>query len=159
MLLDDGTGDVADILVADAGIVGTLRGRVAGGREAQRAAVLIEEIFLLEAEPGVLVVEDGGALVRFMRGNAVGHHHFAHDERTVGAGRVGIDRDRLQDAIGAPAFGLLGRRSVKAPQGKLLKGREGREFLDLGFAAETGYRLVSIEPNVLELKLRHQALS
>ena len=63
VLLDDLAGDVADLAVADAGVVRTLRRWEAGGREAERTAVLVEEVFLLEAEPGALVVEDGGALV------------------------------------------------------------------------------------------------
>ena len=68
MLLDDLARDVADIRVADAGVVGALRRRIAGVGEAERAAVLVEEIFLLEAEPGAVIVEDGGALVGWRAG-------------------------------------------------------------------------------------------
>ncbi len=63
MLFDDLAGDVADVGVADAGVVRTLRRRITRRREAERTAVLVEEVFLLEAEPGAAVVEDGGALV------------------------------------------------------------------------------------------------
>src|SRR5581483_2858706 len=64
MLFDQLAGDVADILVADARVIRTLRGGIAMFREAQRTAVLVEEILLLEAEPRVGIVEDGGTLVR-----------------------------------------------------------------------------------------------
>ena len=54
----------------DAGVVRALRRRITGGRKAERTAVLVEEVFLLEAEPGARVVQDGRALVRGVRGDA-----------------------------------------------------------------------------------------
>ena len=56
VFLDDLAGDVADVLEADAGVVLTLRRRIAFLREAERAAVLDQEILLLEAEPSARVV-------------------------------------------------------------------------------------------------------
>ena len=115
MLLDDLAGDRADVLIADAGVIRALRRRIAAVREAERTAVLVEEVFLLEAEPGAGIVEDGGALVGRVRGDAVRHHDFAHHQRAVGARAVRIDRDRLQHAIRAAAFRLHGRASRRNP--------------------------------------------
>ncbi len=83
MLLDDLARDRADVRVADAGVIRALRRRITGGREAERTAVLVEEVFLLEAEPGAGVVENGGALVGRVRRLAIGHHDFAHHQRAV----------------------------------------------------------------------------
>ncbi len=55
MLLDDLAGDGTDILVADAGVIRSLRGGETLFREAERTTVLVEEIFLLEAEPCIIV--------------------------------------------------------------------------------------------------------
>ena len=157
MLFNDFASDIADVLVADAGVVRALRSRVAGFREAERTAVLVEEVFLLEAEPCVFIVEDGRAAVGFMRGDAVRHHDFAHDESAVRTGRVRIDGDGLQHAIRAAAFGLHRRRTVEAPKRKLIERRKCVEFLDLRFTAQVRYWGISVEPDVLELKLRHYA--
>ncbi|MOA14375.1 hypothetical protein D3C78_1344730 [compost metagenome] len=90
-----------------------------------------------------------------MRGDAIRHHDFAHDEYAVGAGRIGIDRNGLQHAIRRVAFGLLGGRAIKTPKRQLLERRELVEFLDLCLAAQVGDRLVSVQPDVLEFELSH----
>ena len=58
MLFDDFAGDVTDGLVADAGVIFALRIResIEASGETERTAVFIEEILLLEAEPGAGVV-------------------------------------------------------------------------------------------------------
>src|SRR5690606_18619040 len=66
--------------------------------------------------------------------------------------------DRLEQAIGAPAFGLLGRTAVKTPHRQILQ----RQFLriaidDLGFAAEVRDRRVTVEPDVFEFEFGHKA--
>ena len=94
-------------------------------------------------------------LLDAMRGLAVGHHDFAHHQHAVLALAVRIDRDRLEHAVGAAAFGLHGRAAVEAPQRKLLQRREAVEFLDLRLAAQVGDGRVPVEPDVFELVLCH----
>ena len=101
--VDDLAGDVADVLVADAGVVLALRRREPLAREAERHAVPVEEVLLLEAEPRVGIVRDRRAAVARVR-RLVGQEHLAHDERAVGPGRVGEDGDRLQQAVGVAAL-------------------------------------------------------
>ena len=155
MLLDDLTRDCADVAVTDAGVVRALRRRITGGREAERAAVLVHEVFLLEAEPGAGIVKNGCALVGRVRGDAVRHHDFAHHQRTIGARAVRINRDRLEHAIRRTAFGLHRRGAVEAPQRELFERRERSEFLDLRLAAKVRDRRVPVEPDILELVLCH----
>jgi hypothetical protein len=64
VFLDKLTGNIADVLVADASIVGALRRRIAGCREAEWAAVLVEKVFLFKAEPCAGIVENSGSFVR-----------------------------------------------------------------------------------------------
>jgi hypothetical protein len=68
VLLDDLAGDVAHVLVADAGVVRALGGGITVLREAEGASVLVEEVFLLKAEPGVLDRRGCGAGVGRMWG-------------------------------------------------------------------------------------------
>ena len=159
VLFDHLAGDRADILVADAGVVGALRRRIAGLREAERAAVLVEEIFLLEAEPGAVIVEDGCPLVRWVWRLAVRHHDFAHHQHAVLARAVRENADRLEHAVRTLSFRLHGRASVKAPQRKLFEGRKTVVLLDLGFSAKTWDWRVPVEPYVLELIFCHAILS
>ncbi len=93
-----------------------------------------------------------------MRCHAIRHHDFAHDEHTVGAGRIGIDGNRLQHAVRAAAFSLHRRRTIEAPERELFERRETIEFLDLRLATQVRYRGVPIEPNILELILCHVVL-
>ena len=158
MLFDDLAGNVADVVVADAGVIGTLRSGIAICREAERTAVLVEEVFLLEAEPRAGIVEDGRAGVGHVR-RAIGVHDFAHHKRAVLAGAVGEHGDRLQHAIGIMAFGLLGRAAVKTPQRQFLDLRKFGEVLELRLAAQIRDRLVAIQPDILELIFRHFSLS
>ena len=154
VLFDDFASDVADVRVADAGVIRSLRRGIAAGREAERTAVLVEEVFLLEAEPGVRIVRDGGAGIRRMR-LAIGQQHFAHDERTIGLGGIGINGDGLEHAVRAMAFGLAGRAAVEAPEREFFELREGVKFLDLRLAAEVGNGLVAVEPDIFRFVLRH----
>src|SRR5450432_359690 len=117
MFFDNLAGLAAHVLVADAAVVRALRsGGITVLREAERAAVLIEEIFLLEANPQIGIILDGGAHVGGMR-RAVGVHDLAENDVAVVAGAVRVESHRLQNAVRALALGLHGGTAVEAPLG------------------------------------------
>lgn len=155
VFLDDLACDVADGFVAGAAVVGALRGGIAIRWEAEDFAILIEEVFLFEAEPCAGIVEDGGAAVGWVRGHAVRHHHLAHHEGAIFAGAVREDRDRLEHAVGATSFCLLGRATIEAPHWKLFESWEAGKFFDLGFAAEIWHGGVAVEPDVFQFVFGH----
>ena len=149
---------VADVLVADAGVVLPLRRREAASRrEAQWSPVLVEEVLLLEAEPRAGIVRDRGAAVARMR-RAVRQQHLAHHERPVHPRRIGEKRDGLEHAVRVAALCLACRAAVEAPERQLLERREGVVLHDLGLAAEVRYGLVAVEPDVFEFELGHRSL-
>ncbi len=154
VFLDDLAGDVTDIRVAHARVVGALGGGIATLGEPERTTVLEKEVFLLETEPGVRVVEDRGAGVGNV-GSAVGVVDFAHDEHAVLARGIEIHGDGLQHAVGTAAGRLLGGTSVEAPEGKFFELRKAGEVLDLGLAAEAGNGLVAVEPDVFQFVFGH----
>jgi hypothetical protein len=82
----------------------------------------------------------------------------AHDEHAVGARGIGVERDRLQHAVGAVAFGLHRRGAVESPQRKLREIGECAVFLDLRLAAQVRDGRIAVEPDVFELVLRHRLL-
>ncbi len=99
VLIDNLAGNAAHVLVADAAIVGTLRsGGVSVFGEAERSAILVEEVLLFEADPEVGIVFDGGAGVGGV-GGAIRMHDFAQNEVAVLAGGVGIKSHGLQNAV------------------------------------------------------------
>src|SRR4051794_25345952 len=152
--LDDLSRDVADVLEADARVVLALRRGEALRREPEGRAVAVEEVLLLEAEPGAGVIRDRRAAVRRMR-RPVREQHLAHDEHAVRAGGVLEERDRLQQAVRARALGLLRRAPVEVPDGEVLERRRDRERLDLRLAAQVRDGVVAVEPDVFELVLGH----
>ena len=115
---------------------------------------MIKEILLLEAEPGIGIIQNGGAVIGWV-GCAVGIINFAHDERAIFAGAVRVDGHRHEHAIGAAAGGLLSGAAVEAPVGEFGQLREALEFLDLGLAVEVGQRGVAVEPDVFQFVLGH----
>jgi len=153
--VDDFAGNVALGAVADTAVVTALTfSREAALRETEGCAVLVEEVFLLEAEPGAGIVENGRAGIRGMR-RAVGVHDFAKNDRAVFLGRVGIDADGLEHAVRAVALGLPGGAAVEAPFRDVIKSREAVEILHEGLAAEVRDGLIAVEPNVFQFILRH----
>src|SRR5919198_389868 len=152
VLVDDLPRDVAHVLEADAGVVLALRRGKALLREPERRAVLVQEVLLLETEPGVGVVCDRGAAVGRMR-RAVGQQHLAHDEVGEVARGVGQEGDRPEEAVRVRAVRLAGRAAVEVPQRQLVEGRLRVEVDDLRLAAQVRNGLVTVEPDVLELEL------
>src|SRR5205085_3808503 len=157
VLVDDPPREVANVLVADAGVVLALGRGEALLRKPERGAVPVEEVLLLEAEPRARVVRDRCAAVRWMR-RPIREQHFAHDEECVLAGGVGEQRDRLQEAVRARAIRLPRRAAVEGPERQVIERRRAGERDDLRLAAQVWRRLVSVEPDVLELELGHRRL-
>jgi len=89
--------DAADVLVADGGVIfnPAAGGKPPPGGKAERRAVLVEKIFLLETKPGAGVIRNRARAVARMRGLLVGHEHLAHDECAVFLGGVGIELPRV----------------------------------------------------------------
>ncbi len=152
--IDDLAGDVADVLIAHARVVGALRSGEAAFGEAERATVLVEEIFLLETEPCAGIIDDGRARVGRM-GGAIRVHDFVQDDHAILLGRVRIGGNRLQDAIRAVTFGLASRAAIEAPVRELFQGRKLVEILDQGFAADVGNGGVTVQPDIFQFILRH----
>ena len=152
VLVDDLPRDVADVLEADAGVVLALRRREALLREPERYAVAVEEVLLLESEPGPGVVGDRRAAVRRVR-RPVREEHLAQHEHPVAPGGIGEERGRLEDAVRARAFRLARRAAVEVPARQLLERRGRVELGDLRLRAQVRHRLVAVEPDVLELDL------
>ncbi len=154
--VDDFAGDTAHEAVADAAVIATLAflGEAFLG-EAKGLAVLVKEVFLLEAEPGIGIIENGGAGVGGM-GCEVGEEYFAKNDHAVLYGGVGVTGDGFEDAIGVMSFGLLGGTAVEAPIREFFERGEGIELFDERFSAEVRDGGVAIEPNVFELVLCHR---
>src|SRR5215212_640238 len=158
VLVDDLPRDVADVLVADAGVVLALRCGKALLRKAERGAVLVEKVLLLEAEPRVGVVWNRRAAVRRMR-RPVGQQHLAHDEIAAVARGVREERDRLQETVRARAARLTRRAAVEVPQRKPVERGLCVEIDDLRLAAQVRNGLVAVQPDVLELALHPRSPS
>ena len=155
--VDDLARDVADVLVADAGVVFALRRREAAvggkpsGTPSLRGNIPARSRTRCRDRP------------ESSRGCCVGCGVSSGSKlRTSRARRclrrVGKNGHRLEHAIRARAFGLARRAAVEAPAGEFFERRETVELLDLGFAAEIRDRLVAVEPDVLEFVLRSSIL-
>ena len=126
VLLGQFTSDAADVLVTNASVIFALRiGITAAVRETERnMPSFVEEIFLLETKPRAGIIQNRCATIARMRRLHVRHHNFAHHQRAVLAGGIRINRNGLQHAIRAFAFGLAGRAAIKAPPGQVLRASE-----------------------------------
>ena len=63
MLIHNFTGNRANVVKANTGVIFTLWAWEAFFRPAERAAILAEEILLLVTKPGIVIIEDGSAHV------------------------------------------------------------------------------------------------
>ena len=61
VLIDDGTSDVAHVLISDTAVILALGLRISAFREAKDMAIFFEEVFLLKSKPGIFVFKDGRA--------------------------------------------------------------------------------------------------
>jgi len=105
--INDFTGDIAYIAVANAGVVRALGGGVSLFRKPKWATVLIEKILLFKAKPGTRIIQNGGAGVSGM-GFAIGQHNLAHDEHPIFLGGIRENCHRFEHTVGTVAFGLSG---------------------------------------------------
>ena len=77
----------------------------------------------------------------------VGEEDFAHHKFVVSTTyRVGASENRIQDTVGILAGGLIGARSIKGPDGRLLS--VGNY---LAFGTQFGGGFLTINPDVLSL--------
>ena len=150
VLLDDLAAE--DLVGADAAVVAALRGREAALGEAERARALEEGVLLLDAEDRLLGGEllgdlaQRGAGVGLVRGDVDVEDLAQHQDVVAAADRVGAGDDRLEDAVGGVALGLVGAGAVEAPDRQL-----GAVGQDLGLGTELGGRLGAVDPDVLSL--------
>ena len=72
MLFDDLTRNVADSAIADARIIFALWLGISGCGEAERTAILVEEVLLFEPEPRTRIIKNGRTLVGGMRSSPSG---------------------------------------------------------------------------------------
>ena len=150
VLLDDLAPE--DLVRADAAVVAALRRGEAADREAVRAAVLHERVLLLDAEQrlvaGVLLrrLDEGGAGVRRV-GLVVGAPHLAHHEDVVAAAdRVGTVEHRLEHAVALVARGLVGARTVEAPEPAVRRRRAGSSSSSAAWRSARCRRSRCIQP-------------
>ncbi len=158
VLLDDVAAE--DLVGAHTAVVTALRGGEAALGEAERTVPVEERVLLLDAEDGLLARELLGD--RAQRGAGVGlvRSHvdvedLAQDEDVVtAADRVRTREDRLEDPVGGVALGLVGARTVEAPDGQIRHTLRGAARHDLRLGAKLGGRLGAVDPDVLSLE-RH----
>ena len=154
VLVHDLPRHVANGRIADSGVVLALRLGEAVRRESERPSVLEKEVLLLEAEPRIRIVEDGCPRVGGV-GSSVGMHDLVQDQHSVSDRGVGINRHRLEHAVGAVALRLSGRAAVESPVRDRFQRGDGVKVLDQGLAAEVGDWLVTVEPHVFQFVFRH----
>ena len=117
VLIDDLTGQVADVLVAHAGVVRTLRTGIASlpGTPADVPS------WYRKYSCSKPIQSPASSSARW-RGNSRGavrairrQVHFAHHEEPIAARAIRVQSHRLEEAVRIVPFGLLRRAAVEAP--------------------------------------------
>ena len=136
VLFDNLTCNVTYILVANARVIWALRCWVTFRWESERTAIFVEEIFLFKTNPQVIHVLHLSAEVRWVW-FTIGEQYVAQNEEAVFASAIWVERNRLEQTIGASPLCLLRRAAVKSPHREI--GNARRCLIDhLGLAAHIG---------------------
>ena len=117
-----------------------------------------QEIFLLKAEPEVIIVViDGGPAVGYVR-RTVGIQHLGHDQKGVLATGIGIDGHRLQQTIRTASVRLLCGTPIEGPHRALFQ-RASKVISHLGLTSQALGWLITIEPNVFKFRFHFEYVS
>ena len=120
MLIDNFTGDVADVFVANAGVIRALGGGIAFSRGSRGDVHPCRGSIPARNRTRSRVIQDGRAGIGGMR-RAIGMDDFAKNDHAIALGGIEIMRNRLEHAIRVVSLGLAGGAAVKSPIRELVE--------------------------------------